>query len=196
MKKQNDLKNIQKSLFKWLINRVLRFKFKNYTPIVQSTSPHRELLEKWAAHAIAHFTYNTSTPNVRVSTIAETQFSNCLKQEMLILSTNGVLPISDVRLPNPEMVGFIKANPLVPKNLLEQCNTFFNKAKNVKLIAELSFQDVLVELKGRTLSEEEIIKLLKWWISYLSKGNNFDTQLYEFTRFGDISQSLSTIKFI
>jgi hypothetical protein len=182
----------KKSLYKWLIKRVLHFK--NRTPIVQSTS-HSEWLEKWAAYAIAHFTYNTSTPNTQVSTIAETQFTNCLKQDMLILSTNGILPISDVRLPNPEMAGFIKTVPLVPNKLLELCNPFFNRAKDTKLIAELSFQDVLDELKSRTLSEDEIIKLLKWWISYLSKGNNFDTQLYKFSRFGDSSQSLNTIQF-
>ncbi|CAB5200411.1 unnamed protein product [Rhizophagus irregularis] len=182
----------KKSLYKWLVK---RFKSSNRTPIVQSAPPYREWLEKWAVYAISHFTYNTSTPNTQVSTIAETQFSNCLKQNMLILSTNGILPISDVRLPNPEMVEFIKTVPLVPENLLEQCNTFFTKAKDTKLIEELGFKDILVELKSRAFSENEIIKLLKWWISYLSKGNTFDTQLLKFARIGDSSQTLSAIKF-
>ncbi|PKY61548.1 hypothetical protein RhiirA4_486670, partial [Rhizophagus irregularis] len=47
----------------------------------------------------------------------------------------------------------------------------------------------------RALSEEEIIKLLKWWISYLSKGNQYDTRLLKFTRISDSSQTLDTIKF-
>ncbi|CAB4444450.1 unnamed protein product [Rhizophagus irregularis] len=182
----------KRSLHKWLIK---RFKSSNHTPTMQLTSPHRELLEKWAAHAIAHFTYNTSTPNVRVSKIAETQFFDCMKQNLHILSTNGIHPITNVRLPNPEMAGFIKTVPLVPKSLLEQCEPFFNKAKNTNLTVELSFKDVLVELKSRALSEEEIIKLLKWWISYLSKGNQYDTRLLKFTRISDSSQTLDTIKF-
>ncbi|PKY51815.1 hypothetical protein RhiirA4_494733 [Rhizophagus irregularis] len=183
---------MKRSLHKWLIK---RFKSRNHTPTMQLTSPHCELLEKWAAYAIAHFTYNTSTPNVRVSKIAETQFLYCLKQNLHILSTNGIHPITNVRLPNPEMAGFIKTVPLVPKNLLEQCEPFFNKAKNANLTVELSFKDVLVELKSRALSEEEIIKLLKWWISYLSKGNQYDMRLLKFTRIGDSSQTLDTIKF-
>ncbi|PKY57382.1 hypothetical protein RhiirA4_509810 [Rhizophagus irregularis] len=191
----------KRSLYKWLKKRVLHFSFKKRTSIVQMTqydekiSPYRKWLEKWAAYAIAHFTYNTGTPNMQVSTIAETQFSSCLKQNLLILSTHGVLPISNVRLPNPKITGFIKTVPLVPKNLLEQCNLFFNKAKEVELIAELGLQDILDELKIRTLSEEEIIKLLKWWISYLTEDNNFDMQLLKFARIGDSSQTLNTIQF-
>ncbi|CAG8684217.1 uncharacterized protein OCT59_009731 [Rhizophagus irregularis] len=183
---------MKRSLHKWLIK---RFKSSNHIPTMQFLSPHHELLEKWTAHVIAHFTYNASTPNVQVSKIVETQFFNCLKQNLHILSTNGIHPITNVRLPNPEMAGFIKTVPLIPKSLLEQCEPFFNKAKNTNLTVELSFEDVLVELKSRTLSEEEIIKLLKWWISYLSKGNQYDTRLLKFTRINDSSQTLDTIKF-
>jgi hypothetical protein len=192
----------KKSLYKWLKKRVLHFGFKKRTPIVQMTqynvekiSPYRKWLEKWAAYAIAHFTYNPSTPNVQVSTIAETQFSGCLKQNLFILSTHGVLPISNVRLPNLEMAGFIKTIPTVPKYLLEQCDTFFNKAKESEIIVELGLQDVLDELKSRTLPEEEIIKILKWWISRVSEENHFDTQFLKFARIGESSQSLSTIQF-
>ncbi|GBB83189.1 hypothetical protein RclHR1_00010071 [Rhizophagus clarus] len=192
----------KRSLYKWLKKRVLHFNFKKRTPIVQMTqydfekiSPHRKWLEKWATYAIAHFTYNSSTPNMQVSTIAETLFSTCLKQNMLILSTQGVLPISNVRLPNPKMAGFIKTIPIVPKTLLEQCNAFFSKAKEIELIVELGLQDVLDELKSRTLSDEEIINLLRWWISCLSKENHFDTELLKFTRISDSSQTLNTIQF-
>ncbi|GBC47094.2 hypothetical protein GLOIN_2v1761431 [Rhizophagus irregularis DAOM 181602=DAOM 197198] len=194
-KKRAPEPKMKRSLYRWLTKRFKSSNHANYTPTMQLTSSHRQLLEKWAAHAITHFTYNASTPNVRVSEIAEKQFFNCLEQNLLILSTNGVHPITDVRLPNPEMAGFIKTVPLVPKNLLEQCETFFNKAKGANFITELSFEDVLVELKSRALSEEEIIKLLKWWISYLSKGNPYDTRLLTFTQFGDSSQTLDTIKF-
>ncbi|PKY58179.1 hypothetical protein RhiirA4_511803, partial [Rhizophagus irregularis] len=194
-KKRAPEPKMKRSLYRWLTKRFKSGNHANYTPTMQLTSSHRQLLEKWAAHAITHFTYNASTPNLRVSEIAEKQFFNCLEQNLLILSTNGVHPITDVRLPNPEMAGFIKTVPLVPKNLLEQCETFFNKAKGANFITELSFEDVLVELKSRALSEEEIIKLLKWWISYLSKGNPYDTRLLTFTQFGDSSQTLDTIKF-
>src|SRR3954466_3754210 len=58
----------------------------------ENTKSAREWLEKWAAHTLAHFTFNTSTPDVQVGEMTESQFFNCLKQEFPILSTNGVFP--------------------------------------------------------------------------------------------------------
>jgi hypothetical protein len=134
------------------------------------TKPIRELFEKRAAHALTYFTFNQSTPNDQVGKITELQFFDCLKENLSILSTNGVLPISDIRMPNPEMAAFIKKVPLVPEIIVKQCDTFFKKAKDsMKLIKELTLQDVLYELRNRILSENEMINLLKWWISYKSK---------------------------
>ncbi|GBB83161.1 hypothetical protein RclHR1_00010043 [Rhizophagus clarus] len=132
----------------------------------------RELLENRAAHALKYFTFNLSTPNEQIGKITELQFFDCLEQKLSILSTNGVLPISEIRIPNSEMAAFIKKVPLVPKIMLEQCDSFFKKAKDkMELILELTLQDVLYELKNRVLSENEMVNLLKWWISYKSKEN-------------------------
>ncbi|RIA99607.1 hypothetical protein C1645_811167 [Glomus cerebriforme] len=196
----------QKSFYEWFKKRSLHFfMFKERMPNVQmidyETFPYREWLEKWAAHSLTHFTFDSSTPNIQVSKIAETQFFNCLKQNLFILSTNGILPIYNVRLPNLEMAGFIKTVPVVPKIILEKCCTFFEKAKDTKLIEELTFQDVLHELKSRTLfDEDEIINLFKWWISYRLKGNNAinifeSTQFMQNARIGNNSQALNTIHF-
>ncbi|GBB83158.1 hypothetical protein RclHR1_00010040 [Rhizophagus clarus] len=131
----------------------------------------RGWFEEWAALALTHFTFNITTPNKQVGEIIESQFFGCSEGKLTILSTNGVLPISVVRIPNPEMAGFIKAVPVVPEFIFERCETFFKKAHMMKLIKNLNFQDVLIELKSRTFSENEMIELLTWLISYLSKGN-------------------------
>src|SRR3954453_20204735 len=55
-----------------------------------------EWLEKWAAYALTHFTFNPSTPDVQVGEITESQFFRCSRQELHILSTNGVFPISSI----------------------------------------------------------------------------------------------------
>ncbi|CAB4491180.1 hypothetical protein RhiirA1_461418 [Rhizophagus irregularis] len=157
----------------------------------------RELLEKRAAHALTHFTFSQSTPNKQVGEIIALQFFNCLETDLSILSTNGVLPISDVRIPNSEMIGFIKKVPLVPKIILEQCDSFLKEAKDIwKFIVELTFQDVLYELKNRTLSEDEMIDLLKWWISYKSNKDNIDpaTEFMKLARIGD--RPLNTFRYI
>jgi hypothetical protein len=160
----------------------------------------RGYLECWAIHTLTHFTFKPSTPNAQVGTITESQFFTCSKNILPILSTNGVLPISNVRIPNPEMAGFIKTVPVVPKIVYEQCYPFFRKARDtMKLIKELTLQDVFHELSSRTLSEDEMIDLLKWWFSYKSKGSivraTESLQFMQLARFGDNSRSLSTIRY-
>ncbi|UZO10657.1 uncharacterized protein OCT59_002237 [Rhizophagus irregularis] len=80
----------------------------------------RTLFERQAAYALRHFTFYPSTPNEKIGKIAGSQFIDCLEQPLSILSTNGVRPISDIRMPNLEMMGFIKNVPVVPEIVLEQ----------------------------------------------------------------------------
>ncbi|CAB5390281.1 unnamed protein product [Rhizophagus irregularis] len=159
----------------------------------------RALLEKRAAHALTHFTYHPSTPNTQIGKILESQFFDCTRKNLSILSTNGVLPISDVRIPDPKMKGFIKNVPVVPTNIFERCNIFFIKAKNtLNLIRDLNFQDVLHELRNRMFSENEITELLKWFVSYRSSGNIVSAseldQFMGLTRIGNIFRTLKTIR--
>ncbi|GES82823.1 hypothetical protein GLOIN_2v1661590 [Rhizophagus clarus] len=165
----------------------------------ESTKSVCEWFENRAAHALRHFTFKQSTPNMQIGNIIELQFFSCSKQSLSVFSTRGVFPISDVRMPNSEMAGFIKKVPLVPKIILEQCDTFFKKAKDTRLIEELTLQDVLIELKNRVLSENELIELLKWWFSYRSKGNAVNqmefSQFMQLACIGDKSRNLSTIRY-
>ncbi|GBC47128.1 uncharacterized protein OCT59_002225 [Rhizophagus irregularis] len=144
-----------------------------------------EWFEERAARALTHFTFSTTTPNEQVGKITESRFFNCSEEKLPILSTTGILPISDVRIPNPEMAEFIRTVPLVPMFIFEQCKAFFKKASSMNLIRELNFHDVLTELGSREFSENEMIELLKWMISYLSKGNTVDTS--EFERFMELA---------
>lgn len=157
-----------------------------------------ESIDRRATHALTHFMFRRSTPNEKVGKISESQFFECSKKPVSILSTNGVLPISNVRIPNPEMKGFLKTVPVVSTITFEKCNLFFMKAKDsFKLIEELSLKDVLFELKSRTLSEVELVELLKWWISCRSKGNKIDPsehkQFMQLAHIGSKSRSLDTI---
>jgi hypothetical protein len=69
----------------------------------------------------------------------------------------------------------------------------------MRLIEELTFQDVLFELKNRVLAEDELIELLKWWISYGSKGNNINqtefSQFMQLACIGNKYRTLSTIRY-
>lgn len=164
----------------------------------ESIKSFHESIDRRATHALTHFMFRRSTPNEKVGKITESQFFDCSKKPLSILSTNGVLSISNVRIPNPEMKGFLKTVPVVPTIMFEKCNLFFMKAKDsLKLIEELSLKDVLFELKSRTLSEVELVELLKWWISYRSKDNKVDPselkQFMQLAHIGSKSRSLDTI---
>src|SRR3954471_13882368 len=95
--------------------RIARFYNENYADI-RGDENNREWLEKWAAYALNHFMFRPSTPNEKVGQITESQFFNSSGQDLYILSTNGVLPISDVRIPNLKM-GFIKNVSVVPNTI-------------------------------------------------------------------------------
>ncbi|CAJ0904717.1 4399_t:CDS:10 [Entrophospora sp. SA101] len=129
-----------------------------------------EDFQKRVAHVLAHFTFKQSTPRNEISTISESQFFNCISTPLPILSTHGILPIESIRIPTPETVLFIKSIPIVPPLLLNKCCEFFKKAKDtLKLMSEISINDIFKELEGRALDEDEIISLLKWWIGYEPK---------------------------
>jgi len=60
------------------------------------------------------------------------------------------------------MLEFIETIPVIPRIVFEQCCPFFDKVRDMGLIGKLTLLDILNELKERTLSEDVIIKLLKW----------------------------------
>ncbi|CAG8705877.1 9435_t:CDS:2, partial [Ambispora leptoticha] len=136
----------------------------------------KEWLQNRAAHALTHFTFKYSTPNPRVGNIIENIFFQCSSKNLSILSTTGVMPINEVRLPNQDMQTFIKYVPVVPTVLSEKCGPFFRKAKEqLNYIQELTINDVFTELRHRKLSYDEIVALFKWWIGHCNKnGLNVD----------------------
>jgi len=82
------------------------------------------------------------------------------------------------------MERFIKVIPTVPKNVLKECDTFFKKAKEQKMIGEITLHDILsTELQNRTFTETEMTSLMKWWIEYSAKNHVKDTDRSTFLEF-------------
>ncbi|PKY51971.1 hypothetical protein RhiirA4_325988, partial [Rhizophagus irregularis] len=181
--------------------------FKEMTDIIHINPKDNVKVENNYKHILRYFTFYESTPEESVSEIIEKQFFGCLERKLQILSTHGIHPIDEVRIPDSKMEGFIKTVPVVPTIIYEYCKPFFEKAKDKKLIRELSFQDVLIELKNRSankteMTETEMIGLLKWWVSY-RKINTSSGQV-EFEQFmqlatvyiGNEFRPLKTIRYI
>ncbi len=100
----------------WLYNKLISSNIRTDDEDIENVC---ERLEKWAAHALAHFTFKQSMPNSSVGDTIELQFFNCLKIKLPILLTNDVLLISNVHIPNPRMSGFIKIVPVISTIILK-----------------------------------------------------------------------------
>ncbi|KAJ3134361.1 hypothetical protein HK100_003665 [Physocladia obscura] len=119
-----------------------------------------------ASHALCSFTSKPSTPSHIVGRLNQMFFFKGSTKTMNMISTKGVLPLSDVRLPDSAMKGFIKDIPIVPSETLTLCSDLIRELQNNKLIQTIGLADVLKEVSKRTLATEEVIELLKWWRQY------------------------------
>jgi hypothetical protein len=125
-----------------------------------------------ALHALKFFTFHTSTPSSDVSSHMEAAFFSCSDARAFsIISTTGVRNAADVRLPDPTFSGFIKQLPVLPDELLTEAKQMIAALQTRSMIRDISWPDVLSELRQRPLLEEEMIACLKWWIGLHKQGN-------------------------
>ncbi|KAI0747853.1 hypothetical protein C8Q80DRAFT_1168786 [Daedaleopsis nitida] len=133
-----------------------------------------------AIHALKFFTFHSSTPSNVVSASLEEGFFACAANTWLLstnkspfpmMSTTGVRDASEVRYPDATFAGFVKDLPVVPEQILIQAKTMVDTLRTRGMIKEITFPDVLQELRNRPLSETEMIACVKWWIEVYTHGD-------------------------
>ena len=134
-------------------------------------------LQSWlrarALHALRFFTFHPSTPSPVVSTAMETAFFTCATTHPFsIISSEGVRSASLVHVPDPEFSGFLKRLPVISEDIVSGAKTMIAALRARGMIKNITFVDVLNELRSRPLSETETIACLKWWINVNKQGNN------------------------
>ena len=130
------------------------------------------LLRGRALHTLKFFTFHPSTPSPVVSELMETAFFACATTHPFsIISSDGVRNISQVHIPNPEFSGFLKRLPLIPEDIANGAKDLVAALRSRGMIKDITFVDVLNELRLRPLSETETVECLKWWIGVTSQGN-------------------------
>lgn len=92
-------------------------------------------------------------------------FSCATAHAFAMISSEGVHDADNVRIPDPVFSGFLKRVPFVPDDVLSGAKTMIGALSARNLIKEISFADVLAELKSRPLTEAEAVACLKWWIN-------------------------------
>ena len=134
-------------------------------------------LRKWfygkTRHIIQFFTFHPSTPSAVVSSEMRSAFFGCVvpEQPFPIVSTSGVKSALDVRMPDSTFAAFLKELPVFPEELLDDSKFMVEALRERGMLKDIEFADVLKELRGRPLSEEEMIACLQWWIKTSDKNS-------------------------
>lgn len=130
-------------------------------------------LQARALHALKFFTFHPSTPSPVVSTSMETAFFTCATtRPFSIISSEGVRSASLVYVPDPEFSGFLKRLPVISEDVANGAKVMVAALRARRMIKNITFVDVLNELRLRPLSETEAVACLKWWIGVSKQGSN------------------------
>ena len=119
-----------------------------------------------ARHNLQFFTFRESTPSAVVSSEMRSVFFSCVAQgqPFSIISNTGVGSALDVRMPDPAFSAFLKKLPIFPEELLKSSKLIVAALQERGMLRDITFEDVLKELRERSLSEEEMAACLQWWI--------------------------------
>ncbi|KAI8369380.1 uncharacterized protein BYT42DRAFT_617411 [Radiomyces spectabilis] len=132
------------------------------------------MFDKQAAHALQSFTFSPSTPSNIVGRVFEERFFNSSKVPFQIMTSHGVQPITITRLlPRDTWSGknvaemlntFVKTIPTVSPLLMENCKDGLDKLARFGFLQPFGIADVLKELDMRSLTPDEMVACMKWWI--------------------------------
>jgi Protein of unknown function (DUF3684) len=131
----------------------------------------RDWLQGRCLHALRFFTCHASTPSPVVANLLQAAFfSSSLDGSFPILSTQGVLDARSVRAFDAVYAGFLKELPVLPLDIGADARAMTETLRTMGMIQDVTFKDVLAELRSRALSETEMLECLKWRINLNTDG--------------------------
>ncbi|KAJ8595272.1 hypothetical protein M405DRAFT_807580 [Rhizopogon salebrosus TDB-379] len=127
-----------------------------------------------------YFTFNTSTPDGKVSKILEDIFFTCSESESFpILSNSGIRDTKDIRQPNASFSSFMKVMPVRIPAAPGDPPSLIDILPERYTVRTYTFEDVVSELRGRTLQDDEMVGLLRWWVDVYETVTNHGKTLSE-----------------
>lgn len=142
----------------------------------------RSHLRARALHALKFFTFHASTPAPQVAALLEETFFSCSvpantafafltgnkpPHGFPIMSSVGIRNASDVRLQNATFAEFLKQLPVLTDDIVNGAKPMVDSLRSRGMIKEITFQDVLQELRARPLNEVSITK--RGWCRNLTR---------------------------
>ncbi|KAF8629109.1 hypothetical protein AX17_005695 [Amanita inopinata Kibby_2008] len=116
-------------------------------------------------HALKFFTFFKSAPSEEISAALESSFFSCAPQQFPIISTRGVQNAFNVRYPDATVTPFLKTVPIIPSDVIQGAQRMLLTLRSRGMIKEISFEDIVRELRQRPLGEQEMLACLQWWIT-------------------------------
>ncbi|KAJ8581652.1 hypothetical protein M405DRAFT_938167 [Rhizopogon salebrosus TDB-379] len=165
-----------------------RLVYEKEIEIIRSTWPKDALTNNPAAasskdratYTMQYFTFSPSTPDGKVSKILEDVFFTCSKSESFpILSNSGIRDTKDIRQPNAGLPSFMKVMPVLIPAAPGDPPSLIDSLPKQYLVRQYTFEDVVSELQGRILQEDEMVGLLQWWIDAYETVPNREKTLLE-----------------
>ncbi|KAJ8595100.1 hypothetical protein M405DRAFT_929750, partial [Rhizopogon salebrosus TDB-379] len=137
-------------------------------------------LKDEATYIMQYFTFHTSTPDAKVSKILEDGFFRCSKSVSFpILSNSGIRDTKDVRQPDEKFSSFMKVRPILLRTVPGDPPSLIGSLPNQYVVRQYMLADVVGELQGRTLQDDEMVGLLRWWVDVYETVTNHGKTLSE-----------------
>jgi len=134
------------------------------TTTIKDTATRAQILKR-GLHALKFFSFRPTTPSAAVGAEMESAFFQCAKRNETfpIISTNGILPVCDVRLPDDTLRAFLPELPVLSDTTISDASRAVGRLRERKMLQEIQFADVVQHLGLRPLTEKEMIACLSWW---------------------------------
>eukprot|EP00158_Paraphelidium_tribonemae_P010002 Partr_v1_DN29026_c1_g3_i5_m58732 putative HATPase_c domain protein len=146
----------------------------------QIVSKDREKVEivadmlKMTTHMMNLFTFKASSPSNYVSHILSKSFHECWVASVSMLSTHGIKPSSEIRMPDSAISIFSRRIPVIPNELVLNARDFIANLAATGIIRLIALSDIVLEVKERMMAEDELVPLLKWWIRLRKNNGSLD----------------------
>ncbi|GJN91725.1 hypothetical protein Rhopal_004748-T1 [Rhodotorula paludigena] len=139
----------------------------------------RTELEERALHLVRFFTFSKSTPQEIVGGLTEqTFFSSNANSSVTLISSIGPTSAQKLRLPSPQLAGFVKSIPVVPARIADGAPRFLAVLRDKGLIRDISLEDIFDDLGAHPLTIAEAVELFKWWTT-LASNRSYDPRLLQ-----------------
>lgn len=125
-----------------------------------------------AMYAMRYFTFQPSTPDAKVSKILQDAFFDCFDYSynvhFPILTNSGIRSTKDVREIHADFASFMRTVPTQLPTSPGDPASLVDSLPEKYSVRTYTFSDVVKELQGRILQEEEMVGCLRWWVNFIS----------------------------